>query len=81
MFDDDLYTEEVKKEIYQAKARLPEDFALETRTDEIFIIIMVDMSNFAWRTVEDRLEIAVELEKLKSAIERLGIRCLIEKVA
>lgn len=80
MFDDDLYTYEVQKEIYQAKSRLPADFPLETRTEEIYIIIVVQMSNFAWRAVEDRLAIALELEKLRAAIEGLGIGCLIEKV-
>lgn len=78
--DDGLYTPEVKKEIYASKARLPRDFPLITDEREVFIIIVVEMKHFAWRTVEDRLAIALELEKLKQSIERLGIGCLIEKV-
>lgn len=78
---DELYTEEVKKHIYEVKARLPRDFPLVTREEEVYIIIMVQMEHFAWRTVEQRLEIALELEKLRTLIEGTGIGCLIEKVA
>lgn len=76
---DDLYTDEVKREIYAAKDRLPKDFPLVTREEEVFIVIVVEMKHFAFRTVEDRLDIALELEKLRAAIEGLGIGCLIEK--
>ncbi len=79
MFDG-LYTEEVKRCIYEAKPLLPGDFPLVTEDREAFIVISVQMEHFAWRTVEDRLEIALELEKLRTAIERTGIGCLIEKV-
>lgn len=77
---DELYTEEVKKYIYQVKDRLPSDFPLVTREEEVYIIIVVQMEHFAWRTVEQRLAIAVELEKLRTLIEGTGIGCLIEKV-
>lgn len=77
----DLYTPEVKKEIYNAKSRLPADFPLVTEEREIFIILVVKMEHFAWRTVEQRLAIAIELESLKAAIERTGVGCLIEKTA
>lgn len=77
---EDLYTEQVQKIIYQHKARLPADFPLITEEREIFIIIVVDMRHFAWRTVEDRLAIALTLESLKTAIGETGIGCLIEKV-
>lgn len=80
MNDDTLYTLEVQKAIYAAKPLLPDDFPLVTREEEVFIIIVVEMKHFAWRTVEDRLAIAMTLEKLKQSIERLGIGCLIEKV-
>lgn len=78
---DSLYTEEVKKHIYNIKARLPADFPLITEEREVFIIICVQMKDFAWRTVEERLAIALELETLKQLIEGSGIGCLIEKVA
>lgn len=78
---EDLYTPEVQKHIYEIKGRLPNDFPLITEEREIFIIIVVDMRYFEWRTVEDRLAIALELEKLRTAIEGTGIGCLIEKVA
>ena len=74
---DELYTEEVKKYIYQVKDRLPSDFPLVTREEEVYIIIVVQMEHFAWRTVEQRLAIAVELEKLRTLIEGTGIECLI----
>lgn len=80
-FSDGLYTPEVKKAIYEAKPFLPDDFPLVTEEREVYIIIIVQMKHFAWRTVEDRLSIALELEKLKQSIERLGIGCLIEKEA
>lgn len=77
---DELYTEEVKRLIYATKARLPSDYPLQTREEEVYIILCIPMEHFAWRTVEDRLEIALEMEKLRTAIERTGIGCLIEKV-
>lgn len=77
---DYLYTDEVKREIYATKAELPKDFPLVTVEREVFIIIRVYQEYFAWRTVEDRLAIAIELEKLKKAIERTGVGCLIEMV-
>lgn len=80
MFDDGLYTDEVKKEIYEAKTFLPDDFPLITEERDVYIIIVVEMKHFAWRSVEDRLSIALLLEKLRKSIERLGIGCLIEKV-
>jgi len=78
--DDGLYTEQVKKHIYQIKDRLPKDFPLVTEEREIYIIIIVRMKHFAWRTVEDRLQIALELENLRGLIEKAGVPCLIEKV-
>lgn len=77
---EDLYTEEVQRILYQFKARLPKDFPLVTEEREVFIIICVMMEHFAWRTVEDRLAIALTLEQLRTAIEGTGIGCLIEKV-
>ena len=77
---DELYTDEVKALIYQTKARLPGDFPLVTREEEVFIILCIQMKHFAWRPVEDRLAIALEMEKLRTAIEGTGIGCLIEKV-
>lgn len=78
-----LYTDEVKKHIYAMKAKLPNDFPLQTREEFEdgwgFIVICVDMKLFGWRTVEDRLDIAVKLEKLRQLIEETGIRCVIEK--
>lgn len=79
MDDDFMYTEEVKRHIYEIKARLPADFPLVTEVREVYIIIIVQMKDFAWRTVEDRLDIAVELEKLRGLIEGAGVPCLIEK--
>lgn len=81
MFEDGLYTNDVKKAIYETKPFLPDDFPLVTEEREVFIIIVVEMKHFAWRTVEDRLAIALTLEKLRTTIEGLGIGCLIEKVA
>lgn len=78
--DEGLYTHDVKKAIYQAKDKLPKDFPLVTEEREVFIIIVIIMKHFAWRTVEDRLQIALTLEGLRQSIERLGIGCLIEKV-
>lgn len=78
--DDWPYTDAVKKAIYHSKARLPSDFPLVTDEREIYIIIVVNMEHFAWRTVEDRLAIALELESLRTAIAETGIPCLIEKV-
>lgn len=81
MFDG-LYTEEVKRCIYTTKALLPDDFPLMTDDREAFIVISIPMKHFYWRQIEGkhgRLEIALELEKLRTAIERTGIGCLIEK--
>lgn len=75
----DIYTDEVKKHIYAVKDRLPADFPLVTRDETYFIIIEVPMSNFAWRPVEDRLTIAIELERLKAFIRSTGVECEIEK--
>lgn len=85
MIDEEpLYTEEVRKLMYQTKANLPNDFPLVTRTeDDVYIIITIDMRHFDYRPVEGpggRLEIAIELEKLRTSIESLGIGCAIEKV-
>jgi len=80
MDDELLYTDEVKRHIYQIKDRLPADFPLVTEIREIYIIIIVQMKDFAWRTVEDRLHIALELENLRGLIEKAGVPCLIEKV-
>lgn len=78
--DDSLYTPEVEKHIYEIKTRLPADFPLVTREEEVYIIIVVQMEHFAWRSVEQRLAIALELEKLRTLIGEAGIGCLIEKV-
>lgn len=77
---EDLYTEEVQRLLYYFKPKLPKDFPLVTEEREVYIIICVLMEHFAWRTVEDRLAIALTLEELRQSIERTGIGCLIEKV-
>jgi len=77
--NDGLYTEEVKKAIYHFKDKLPADFPLITDDRDYYLVIIVKNENFDWRTVEDRLSIAVELESLRKAIEGTGIRCVIEK--
>lgn len=79
MMDDGLYTDEVKKIIYQHKSRLPSDFPLVTEEREVFIIIIVENKDFDWRPVEDRMAIALTLESMRAAIEGTGIGCLIEK--
>lgn len=83
---DSLYTDKVKSLMYQAKARLPSDFPLVTVEKEIYdelgydtIVIQVQAEHFDWRTVEDRLAIAITLERLKELIREEGIPCLIEK--
>lgn len=83
---DSLYTDEVKRHIYNVKGRLPGDFPLVTVEREIYgsgepdtIIIQIQPRSFDWRTVEDRLEIAVALERLKNLIREEGVPCLIEK--
>ena len=78
--EDHLYTEEVKKQIYFTKARLPKDFKLQTSIlEDVCIVIHIDMGDWEWRTVEDRLAIALELERLKTAIGEAGVWCLIDK--
>lgn len=84
--EDSLYTEAVQRHLYAAKGRLPADFPLVTIEREILgsmvpdtIIIQVQPQHFDWRTVEDKLEIAVTLERLKELIREEGIPCLIEK--
>lgn len=74
----DLYTEEVKKHIYQVKPRL-KGFPLITDDRIGFIAICIPMKEFNPLTVERRLEIALELEQLRTLIEGEGIRCVIEK--
>lgn len=76
---DSLYTADIQRHIYNIKSRLPKDFPLVTEERDVYIIIVVQMEDFAWRTVEDRLAIALELETLKQLIEGSGIGCLIEK--
>jgi hypothetical protein len=78
----DYYSDEVKKHIYEVKSRLPADFPLQTRIiedDVFFIVICIPMKDFVWRTVEDRLHIALEIEKLRTLIQETGITCVIEK--
>ena len=81
-----LYTHEVEQHMYAAKARLPKDFPLVTVEREILgsmvpdtIIIQVQAEHYDWRTVEDKLAIALVLERLKELIREEGIPCLIEK--
>lgn len=83
---DSLYTEPVQKHIYATKARLPQDFPIVTVEREILgsmvpdtIIIQVQPEHYDWRTVEEKLAIAVTLERLKELIRAEGIPCLIEK--
>lgn len=83
---DSLYTPEVQRLMYEAKARLPKDFPLVTVEKEIYnelgydtIVIQVKAEHFDWRTVEDRLAIAITLERLKELVRKQGIHCLIEK--
>lgn len=83
---DSLYTDRVKNLMYQAKNRLPKDFPLVTVEKEIYdelgydtIVIQVQAEHFDWRTVEDRLAIAITLEQLKNLIREEGVHCLIEK--
>lgn len=79
----DLYTEAVCKLMYEAKSRLPSDFPLTTREvvegPAAFIAIDVPGDKFNWRTVEDRLAIAMTLERLKTLVQETGIGCEIEK--
>lgn len=72
--------------MYATKARLPQDFPLITVEREILgsmvpdtIIIQVQPLHYDWRTVEDKLAIAITLERLKELIREEGIPCLIEK--
>lgn len=74
-----LYTPEVQKLMHWAKGELPADFPLTTEDKEYFIVIDVPMENFAWRTVEQRLQIAVLLEKLCTLVKETGIPCVIQK--
>lgn len=83
---DSLYTHEIQQLMHQAKARLPGDFPLVTVEREMLgsmvpdsIIIQVMSKDFDWRTVEDKLSIAITLERLKELIRKEGILCLIEK--
>lgn len=75
-----LYTREIESIMHQFKHRLPKDFSLVTEEREVAIIIIIPMSNFAWRTVEDRLDIAVKMEELCNAIKSKGVPCFIEKM-
>lgn len=76
----DLYSPEVVKYIKDTKALLPKDFPLITDDSRgPFIVICISMADFTWRTVEDRLAIALKLEHLRQLIEGTGIRCVIEK--
>lgn len=86
MLDETLYTDKIQNHIYHAKSRLPDNFPLVTVEREIYgsevpdtIIIQIQPNAFDWRTVEDRLEIALVLERLKQLIGEEGIPCLIEK--
>lgn len=65
--------------MYLAKEYLPGDFPLITRDEDYYIVIECPMSNFAWRTVEDRLAIALVLENLCKFVKEEGIECAIEK--
>ncbi len=83
---DSLYTFKVQQLMYQAKARLPSDFPLVTIEREILgsmvpdtIIIQVQPQHYDHRTVEEKLAIAITLERLKELIREEGIPCLIEK--
>lgn len=80
---EELYTDDVKRLFYEAKARLPKDFELATRDvvegPAAFICIVIDMKQFEWRTVEDRLAIAMTLERLRQLVKETGIECVIEK--
>lgn len=83
---DGLYTDEVKRHMYAAKALLPADFPLITVEREIYggmqhdtIIIQVLAQYYNWRTVENRLQIIMTLRHLRDVIRKEGIRCLIEK--
>lgn len=79
----ELYTPAVSKLMYDAKVRLPDDFPLITREvvegPAAFIAIEVPGKKFAWRTVEDRLAIALTLERLRTLVQETGIGCEIEK--
>jgi len=81
-----LYTDKVQNLMYETKKRLPNDFPLVTVEKEIYdelgydtIVIQVQAEHYDWRTVEDRLAIAITLERLKELIREEGIPCLIEK--
>lgn len=84
--EDSLYTFKVQNILHETKSRLPADFPLDTVEREMLgsmvpdtIIIQVNPKHFDWRTVEDRLQIAMALERAKALIREEGIPCLIEK--
>lgn len=83
MEESDIYTDEVKKVVYIYKEKLPKDYNLVTRIetddDYWYIVICVEREDFAWRSVDDRLAIALTLEQLRTEIEKTGIKCVIEK--
>jgi hypothetical protein len=76
----DMYTDQVVATLRKSKERLPSDFTFTTIDNRgPFLVICVNMKDFAWRTVEQRLQIALELEAVRTRIEETGIPCVIEK--
>jgi hypothetical protein len=76
---DNVYTDEVKKLMYEAKGRLPADFPLVTEVisegPAVFINIEVQRKHFDWRTVEDRVAIATTINRLRDLIRETGMPC------
>jgi hypothetical protein len=76
---DEAYTEQVSRLMYEAKSRLPSDFPLVTEVIEegpaLFINIEVPRKHFDWRTVEDRIAIAMTLNRLKELVRETGMPC------
>jgi len=76
---DNVYTDEVKRLMYEAKSRLPADFPLVSETiiegPAVFLNLEVPREHFDWRTVEDRIAIATTLNRLKDLIRETGMPC------
>ena len=72
-------TEEIAFKIRRAKEELPGDFVLQTIENEVGVAIYVNPVMFDRYTVEEKVSIAIRLNRLRDEIRETGCPIWIDK--
>ena len=72
-------TEEIAHKIIRAKEDLPRDYVLQTVESELGLAIFVDTKMFDRYTVEEKIAIAIRINRLRDEIRETGCPVWVDK--